>query len=178
MFNNLHIASVHVHERALFFVVCGPSGETRLQKSDGVRESLLRLLLALPFNALSLRLFKLSVVTFVKLFLQVKDLVLEGKLIDLVLSLEGKDLIVSILAEARTVISLGIKLFDVVNSFVDFTAVSLVDTRLVLQLFAPGVDVFPQNLVLGLQSVQLDRTVLATVLKQFYFVLVLAHTSC
>lgn len=103
---------------------------------------------------------------------------LEGKLIDLVLSLEGKDLIVSILAEARTVISLGIKLFDVVNSFVDFTAVSLVDTRLVLQLFAPGVDVFPQNLVLGLQSVQLDRTVLATVLKQFYFVLVLAHTSC
>lgn len=67
---------------------------------------------------------------------------LKRELINLVLRLQRKDLIMSVLAEAGAVISSHIKFLNIINSFVDLTAVAFIHTGLVLKLLAPSVDIF------------------------------------
>jgi len=174
--NNLDVTGVHVHERALLLVVGLPSGETGLQESDGVRK-LSSVVGGLNIEALSLGLVKLRVVTLGKLLLQIENLVLKGELVNLVLGLQGEDLIISILAEALAVVCRRVQLLNVLNSFVDLARVALVDARLVTQLLAPGVDVLAEGLVLRLQIVQLGGGLLASVLEELDLVLILSRLT-
>ena len=176
MLNNLDVTGVHVHERALLLVVSLPSGETGLQEGDGVRK-LSSVVSGLNIEALSLGLVKLRVVTLGKLLLQIENLVLKGELVNLVLGLQGEDLIISILAEALAVVCRRVQLLNVLNSFVDLARVALVDARLVTQLLAPGVDVLAEGLVLRLQIVQLGGGLLASVLEELDLVLILSRLS-
>ena len=75
---------------------------------------------------------------------------LKRELINLVFRFKRQNLIVSVLAEARAVISSHIKFLNIVNSFVDFTVVAFIDTALVFKLFTPRVNIFSQDFVLGL----------------------------
>jgi hypothetical protein len=174
--NNLDVTGVHVHERALLLVVGLPSGETGLQEGDGVRK-LSSVVGGLNIEALSLGLVKLRVVTLGKLLLQIENLVLKGELVNLVLGLQGEDLIISILAEALAVVCRRVQLLNVLNSFVDLARVALVDARLVTQLLAPGVDVLAEGLVLRLQIVQLSGGLLASVLEELDLVLILSRLT-
>jgi hypothetical protein len=56
-----------------------------------------------------------------------------------VLSLEGKDLVVGVLAEALAVISLLVQFLNFFDSLTDFAGVAFVNALLVAQLFAPHV---------------------------------------
>jgi hypothetical protein len=153
-----------------------PSGETGLQEGDGVRK-LSSVVAGLNIEALSLGLVKLRVVTLAKLLLQIENLVLKGELVNLVLGLQGEDLIISILAEALAVVCRRVQLLNVLNSFVDLARVALVDARLVMQLLAPGVDVLAEGLVLRLQIVQLGGGLLASVLEELDLVLILSRLT-
>jgi hypothetical protein len=153
-----------------------PSGETGLQEGDGVRK-LSSVVGGLNIEALSLGLVKLRVVTLGKLLLQIENLVLKGELVNLVLGLQGEDLIISILAEALAVVCRRVQLLNVLNSFVDLARVALVDARLVMQLLAPGVDVLAEGLVLRLQIVQLGGGLLASVLEELDLVLILSRLT-
>jgi len=62
MLNHLNITGVHVHEGALFLVVCLPSGKTGLQESNGVSE-LSCVVGCLHVEALGLGLVEFRVVT-------------------------------------------------------------------------------------------------------------------
>lgn len=90
---------------------------------------------------------------------------LKGELVNLVLCFQSEDLIVGVLAEAGAVKSLLVKFLNVVNGLVDLAVKALVDATLVAQLLSPDVDLVSQDLVLGLEGVQLDGLFLAAVLK-------------
>ena len=63
-------------------------------------------------HTLALGLIKLTVVAFLKFFLQIKDLVFKCKLVDFVFSFKSKDLIVSVLTKALTIVSSSVCYLD------------------------------------------------------------------
>jgi len=173
MLNNFDVTSVHVDKGTLLFVVGLPAGEAGLQESNGVCELSSVSGVLSSVEALGLGLVEFTFITFIQLFLEVEDLVLECELVDLVLGLEGEDLIVGVLAEALAIVSLLVKLLDVINILVDFTVVTFVDSGLVSELLAPNVDVLSQGLVLGLQVVQSDEGLVTSVFEELDLMLVL-----
>lgn len=170
--NNLNITGVHVHECAFFSVLGLPSLETGLHKSYGVSK-LLSAGAVLNLDTFGLGLFKLAVIAFLKLLLQVENLVLKSELVNLVLSLEGKDLIVGVLAETLAVVSETVDLLDVVDVLSDLTVVSFVDAPLVAQLLSPGIDLLAERLVLRLEFVKLSESLVTSILEELDLVLVL-----
>ena len=131
--------------------------------------------LTLSFDSFALGGIKLGVVALSKLLLEVEDLVLESEFVNFVLCLKCKNLIVGILAEAGAVICLLIKFLNLINSLIDLTTVAFVHTGLVSELLAPDVNVFSQQLVLRLKSVELDSGVLASIFEKVDFMLVFSH---
>ena len=102
----------------------------------------------------------------------------KGELVDLVLCLESQNLVICVLAEALAIEGLLVQFLDFVDALLNFAVIALVDTSLVLELLAPGINVLPQTLVLGLQVVQSIQRLLAPVLKKFDLMLVTAHLGC
>ena len=102
---------------------------------------------------------------------------LKSELVNLVLGLEGEDLIVGVLAETLAIVGRSVQLLDVINGFVDLATVALVDARLVAQLLAPGVNVLTQGFVLRLQVIELSRCLFASVLKKLDFMLIFSRPS-
>ena len=100
---------------------------------------------------------------------------LECELIDFVLSFQSQDLIVCVLAEPLPVVSLLIDFFNLFDTLSDFTLEPFVHPLLISKLFAPHINLVPQRLVLRLELIELGQRLLALVLEQFNFVLVLAH---
>jgi hypothetical protein len=161
--NNFDITSIHGHQMALFFILGLPPHKTGLHQSYGVCE-FLRCGAVLNLNAFGLGLIELAVVTFLKLLLQVKNFVLERELVNLVLSFQGQDLIVCVLAEALAIVSIRIKLLDVVNIPANFTTIYFIYTLLVVQSLTPCIDILPQRFVLWLKFVKLCQSLFASVL--------------
>jgi hypothetical protein len=124
---------------------------------------------------LGLGLVELTVIALLQFFLQVKNFVLESQLVDLVLGLERKNLVVSVLTESGSVVALQIHFLDFINSFTDLTTVNFINAHLVAELLAPDVDIVTENLVLGLEVVVFLESGLASVFQEFYLVLVLTH---
>lgn len=145
--NDLDVTGVHIHECALFSVLSAPSLETGLHKGNGVCE-LLSAGAVLNLNTLSLGLLKLAIVTLLELFLQVEDLVLKSELVNLMLSLESKNLVVGVLAEALAIVSASIESSDFLYLLIDLAAVDLVDARLVAKLLTPCINLLSKSLVL------------------------------
>jgi fumarate reductase subunit C len=132
---------------ALFLVLGLPAHKAGLHQSYGVCE-FLRGRAILNFNTFGLGLVELAVVTFLEFLLQVKNLVLESELVNLVLSFQGQNLIVGILAETLTIVSIRVEFLDVLNIPTNLTTIGFINALLVVQSLAPRINISPQVLVL------------------------------
>jgi hypothetical protein len=172
--DHLDVTGVHIHERALFSVLGLPSLETGLHKSYRVGE-LLSAGAVLYFDTFGLGLLEFAVVTLLKLLLQVEDFVLKSELVDIVLSLQGQNLIVGVLAEALAVVSEAIDFLDFVDVFTNFFVVDFINAPLVAELLSPGVNLLAERLILRLELVKLSQSLLASIFEELDLVLVLGH---
>lgn len=175
MLNNLDIASVHVHEGSLLTVVRLPTRKSWLKQGNWISELSCVICVLIDVGSLILCLIELRIITLSKFLLQIENLVLESKLIDLVLCLQGQNLIIGILAEALAIVGLLIEFLDLVNTLGNFAVVSLVNAVLVFQLLAPRVDILSEVTVLSLQIIQSVESFLTSILKKFDLVLITAH---
>jgi hypothetical protein len=113
--DNFDVTGIHIHQGALLLVVSLPTGKTGLQEGDGVSELSSVSGFFSGVETFSLSLVKLTIVSFLEFLLEIENLVLEGKFVNLVLSLEGKNLIVGVLTETLAIVSLLVQLLNVVN---------------------------------------------------------------
>ena len=116
-------------------------------------------------DSLGLGLVEFGVVALGQFLLEVENLVLESKLVDLVLGFQGQDLVVCVLAETLSIVRLLIELFDVVNGLLNFVVVAVVDPDLVSQLLTPDINLLSERLVPRLQIIELGVGFLAPVLQ-------------
>lgn len=97
------------------------------------------------------------------------------QLVNIVLSFQSENLVVGVLAETLAIVARTVVRLDGFDSEVDLSVVALVDTDLVSELLAPGVDVAAEELVLGHEVVVLLKCALAPVLQKLDLVLILSH---
>jgi hypothetical protein len=88
-------------------------------------------------------------------------------------------LIVSLFTETLSVVRQIIELFDLFNSVVDLTHISLVNSCLVAELLSPNVNLASQNLILCLKIIVFGQGRFQFIFKKLDFMLVLSHLgSC
>lgn len=95
--DDLDVSGVHVHQVLLLLVVVDDLVETDLEKNGGVGEVSDSGLALLVTHVLGARLLSLVLILLLQALLQVKDAVLEVKLVHVVLGFESEDLVLGFL---------------------------------------------------------------------------------
>lgn len=103
-------------------------------------------------------LIEIVVVTLLEFALQVKNSDFESLFVFFVFLLKSKNLVVSFLTEALSVVGKVIQLLNLLDSVVDFTHVALVHSRLVAKLLSPHINLSSKHFILSLQIVVLSQS--------------------
>ena len=90
------------------------------------------------------------IVLFLQLILEIHDLVLEVELVDVVLCLQGKDLVLSLLRASLAGLGQVVELLDTINDGPDLAVISVVNLILHILLLAADINLLTKTLVLTL----------------------------
>lgn len=85
--------------------------------------------------------------------MKIHDFGFKVKLVSLVLSFEGQDLVVGLLRNTLTLVGEVVKLFDAVDGASDLAGESNIDSKLVLLLLSADVDFVSESSAVSLQVV-------------------------
>jgi len=130
MLNNFDIACVHIHEWTLLLVIGLPAAEAGLKYSNRIGK-LSCVITGFDINTLSFGSINFWVVTLSKFFLKIENFVLKSEFINLVLSFQGKNLVICVLTESLTIIRLQVKLLDIVDGLANLAVETLIYAALI-----------------------------------------------
>ena len=170
--DNLDVTDVHVHQVLLLLVVVDNLIKTDLEEDSGVGEISHSVSALLAAHVLSARLLSLIFILLLQFLLEVEDTVLEVELVHIVLSLEGKDLVLGLLRESGAGLSEVIELLDALNDATDLLVEAIVDLVLNSLLLTGSINLLLKRLVATLKVVVGVEGLVELVFLQFDLVAV------